>query len=44
MTRQINKPALKRFCTIEEIYNAIKFIIDTEYYTGQNLRLDGGIK
>lgn len=44
MIRQIMKPALRRFVTMEEIYNALKFIIDTEYYTGQNLRLDGGIK
>ncbi len=39
-----NKPAMKRFCSIFETYKAIKFIIETEYYTGQNLRLDGGIK
>lgn len=42
--RAINKPAMKRFCTIEEIYQAIQFIINTEYFTGQNLRLDGGIR
>lgn len=44
MARQINKIALKRFCTMPELYSAIKFIIETEYYTGQNLRLDGGIR
>jgi NAD(P)-dependent dehydrogenase (short-subunit alcohol dehydrogenase family) len=44
MKKQIEKTALKRFCTMQELYNAIKFIIDTEYYTGQNLKLDGGIR
>jgi len=39
-----NKPALKRFCKIEELRNTINFIVETEYYTGQNLRLDGGIR
>lgn len=44
LIRSKNKPALKRFCKIDELRNAINFIIETEYYTGQNLRLDGGIK
>ena len=44
MERMRNKPALKRFCTMQELSNAINFIVDTEYYTGQNLRLDGFIK
>lgn len=39
-----NKPSLKRFVTPREIFDTIMFIISTEYYTGQNLRLDGGIK
>ena len=39
-----NKPALKRFVTMQELANAINFIIETEYYTGQNLKLEGGIK
>lgn len=39
-----NKPSLKRFCRIDELHKAIEFIIETEYYTGQNLRIDGGIK
>ena len=44
MERMRSKPALKRFCTMQELANAINFIVDTEYYTGQNLRLDGFIK
>lgn len=44
MERMKNKPSLKRFCRIEELYQTIEFIINTEYYTGQNLRLDGGIR
>ena len=39
-----NKPALKRFVTMQELANVINFIIETEYYTGQNLKLEGGIK
>lgn len=42
--KSIQKSALKRFCTMQELYNAIEFIISTEYYTGQNLELEGGIK
>ena len=41
--RAKQKIGLKRFCSIEEIYNIIKFIIDTEYITGQNIRIDGGL-
>ena len=44
LVRQKNKSALKRFVTMEEIVQAVKFCIDTEYFTGQNLRLDGFIK
>lgn len=42
--KAIQKPAMKRFCTMQELANAISFIIETEYYTGQNLKLEGGIK
>lgn len=38
-----NKIGLKRFCSINEIYNTIKFLIETEYITGQNIRIDGGL-
>jgi 3-oxoacyl-[acyl-carrier protein] reductase len=39
-----NKPAMKRFCTMEELYKTIDYIIETEYLTGQNIKLEGGIK
>jgi 3-oxoacyl-[acyl-carrier protein] reductase len=42
--RGLNKVGLLRYCTIEELWQTIKFIIDTEYITGQNIRLDGGVK
>jgi NAD(P)-dependent dehydrogenase (short-subunit alcohol dehydrogenase family) len=44
VVKAINKTAIKRFCTIEELYKTIHYIIDTEYLTGQNIRLDGGIR
>ena len=44
MNRQINKTAMKRFVTPREIANVIEFMIKTGYYTGQNLKLEGGIK
>lgn len=44
LERARNKPALKRFCSMEELYKTIDYIIETEYLTGQNIRLDGGIK
>ena len=34
---------LRRWGKIEELYNAIEFIINTEYYCGNNMRLNGGI-
>jgi acetoacetyl-CoA reductase len=34
---------LKRWGKIEELYNTIKFMIDTEYITGQNVNVSGGI-
>lgn len=42
--KAISKTAMKRLCTIEELFRAIEFIIDTEYFTGQNLRLDGFVR
>ena len=42
--RVLKKIALKRYCTIEELYSTIEYIINTEYLTGQNIRLDGGIR
>jgi NAD(P)-dependent dehydrogenase (short-subunit alcohol dehydrogenase family) len=42
--RFMNKTEMKRFCTMQELYNTIQYIIDTEYLTGQNIRLDGGIR
>jgi NAD(P)-dependent dehydrogenase (short-subunit alcohol dehydrogenase family) len=42
--RARNKSSMKRFCTMQELYNTINYIIETEYLTGQNIRLDGGIK
>jgi NAD(P)-dependent dehydrogenase (short-subunit alcohol dehydrogenase family) len=39
-----NKSAMKRFCTMWELYKTIDYIIETEYLTGQNIRLDGGIR
>ncbi len=44
MIKQRNKSALKRFCKIEEIYQTIDYLINCEYITGQNIRLDGGIR
>ena len=41
--RSKNKSALKRFCTPEEIYQTIDFIVDTEYINVANISLDGGI-
>jgi NAD(P)-dependent dehydrogenase (short-subunit alcohol dehydrogenase family) len=42
--RGLNKVGLLRYCTIEELWQTIRFIIETEYITGQNIRLDGGMK
>jgi len=33
----------KRWGSIEELYNTIEFIINTGYYTGQNVNISGGI-
>lgn len=43
-TKAISKIGMKRFCTMQEIYQTIDYIINTEYLTGQNIRLDGGIR
>lgn len=34
---------LKRFGTIKELYQLIDFIIETEYITGQNINISGGL-
>lgn len=35
---------LKRFGKIEELVNAINFIIENEYVTGTNIKIDGGLQ
>ena len=35
---------LRRWGKIEELNNAIEFIINTEYYCGNNMKLNGGIQ
>ena len=42
--RALARIGMKRFVTIEEIYKTIDYIVNTEYLTGQNIRLDGGIR
>ena len=37
------KNPMKRFCNPEEIYNVIKFLINTEYVNGANIDIDGGV-
>ena len=44
LEKQRNKPAMKRFCHMSELVNTIDYIVKTEYLTGQNIRLDGGIR
>jgi len=41
--RAINKIGLQRCGKIEELFKAIKFIVDTEYVAGTNLKIDGGM-
>jgi len=43
LQRIIQNIPLKRPGTIDELHNAITFIIDTEYFTGQTLQITGGI-
>lgn len=38
-----NEIGLKRWGTVEELSNTLDYIIDTEYFTGQNLNIEGGI-
>lgn len=38
-----SKIGLKRWGTIEELYNTINYIIENEYVCGINLKIDGGI-
>tara|TARA_R110002020_G_scaffold225140_4_gene435244 strand:- start:277 stop:921 length:645 start_codon:yes stop_codon:yes gene_type:complete len=38
-----SKIGLKRWGSIEELYNTIEFIINNEYVCGTNLRIDGGL-
>lgn len=38
-----NSIGLKRWGSIEELHNAIEFLINTEYITGQNINISGGI-
>ena len=37
------KIGLKRWGSIEELYNTINYIVDNEYVCGVNLRIDGGL-
>ena len=37
------KIGLKRWGTMEELYNTIDFIIENEYISGTNLKIDGGL-
>lgn len=37
------KIGLKRWGRIEELYNTVNFIVDTEYLCGTNLKIDGGL-
>jgi len=38
-----NKIGLKRWGSIQELYNTIEYIINNEYVCGTNLRIDGGL-
>jgi 3-oxoacyl-[acyl-carrier protein] reductase len=37
------KIGLKRWGNIEELYNTINYIVDNEYVSGTNLKIDGGL-
>lgn len=37
------KIGLKRFGKIEELFNTINYIVDTEYFAGSSIRIDGGL-
>jgi len=38
-----NSIGLKRWGTIEELYNTVDYLIETEYITGQNINISGGL-
>jgi NAD(P)-dependent dehydrogenase (short-subunit alcohol dehydrogenase family) len=38
-----NKIGLKRWGSIEELYNTINYIVDTPYLCGTKIKLDGGL-
>jgi len=38
-----NKIGLERCGSIDELFNTIKYIVDNEYVSGTNLRIDGGM-
>ena len=38
-----NTIGLKRWGSMQELYNTINYMIDTEYFTGQNLEISGGL-
>jgi NAD(P)-dependent dehydrogenase (short-subunit alcohol dehydrogenase family) len=42
--KAIRKIAMRKFCPIIELHHTIEYIIESEYLTGQNIRLDGGVK
>lgn len=44
MERQKQKASLGRFCRPEEIADTIKYLINTEFVNGANIRLDGGMR
>lgn len=39
----INEIPIKRLGTINELSNTIKYLIDTQYVTGTNIKINGGI-
>lgn len=41
--RAINKIGLQRCGKMEELVRTINFIVDTEYVSGTNLKIDGGM-
>ena len=43
ITTIVNNIPLKRFVKPQEIVNTINFIINTEYLTGSNIKLSGGL-
>lgn len=38
-----NNIGLKRWGTIEELYKTVEYLIETEYITGQNIKISGGL-